>query len=99
MLPEPTALLPNISKIRPKSHFIKMVLKVLKPATSTSALDREHGYSNCFTLYRGCTLYPYDMFRFDASAGPMRIYTIPLMCRQANMTKPLHQPDPKYTTR
>ena len=73
-------------------------LKVQKPASSSSALDREHGYSNSFTLCRGRTLYPHDMFRFDACAGPTRVHTILLMCRQANMTKLLHQPDPKYAT-
>ena len=57
--------------------FLKKILKVLKPATSTSALDREHSYSNSFTLCRGRTLYPHDMFRFDTSAGSARIYTIP----------------------
>ena len=57
--------------------FLKKILKVLKPATSSSAHDREHSYSNSFTLCRGCTIYPYDMFRFDASAEPTRIYTIP----------------------
>ena len=87
-------------KTSPKSHFfLKKILKVLKPATSTSALDREHSYSNSFTLCRGRTLYPHDMFRFDASAGPTRVYTIPLMCQQANMTKLLHQPNPRYATR
>jgi len=74
-------------------------IKILKLATSSSAPDREHGYSNSFTLCRGRTLYPHDMFCFDASAGPTRVYHIPLMCRQANMTKPLHQPNPRYATR
>ena len=41
--------------------------KVLKPATSSSSHDHENGYSNSFTLCRGSTLSPYDMFHFDAS--------------------------------
>ena len=68
---EPVQVLSN------NSHTKFFKPKLLKPVTSSSALDREHGYSNSFTLCRGCTLYPYDMFRFDASAGSARIYTIP----------------------
>ena len=67
----------HFQKPVPNPIFFKKILKVLKLATSTSALDREHGYLNSFTLCRGRTLYTHDMFRFDASAGSACIYTIP----------------------
>ena len=67
------------------SHTKFFKPKLLKPATSSSALDREHGYSNSFTLCRGCTLYPYVMFHFDASAWSARILKRPLIREDLNV--------------